>query len=228
MTYPNKGRLIESLAVALFGAAATPVVYIALCVPKALIFTDWWERSSGGFDLVGAIWHNFVYEILHDDLFFPFPSVWLWAAIGVICGLTSLTGAFWCRRCGRRRHGDSAYYDRPENAVRRCRLLGAIAGIPAWLAVFAYYTVVPIIPSIAWLYGYWLVRTLGAIGPAIELMIRSPRFVVYYFIKGGVFLFFFAAPFIGSAAIGAGCGWLYGRWVRPLIRRLWPAFPGAA
>ena len=37
-----------------------------------------------------------------------------------------------------------------------------------------------------------------------------------------------AAPFAISAAIGAACGWFYGRHVRPPIRRLWPAFPGAA
>jgi hypothetical protein len=228
MSFPSKDRWIESLAVALFGAAATPIAYLALSVPKALVFTDWWGHKSGGVDLIVAIWRNLVLGILHDDLFFPFPSVWLWGAIGVVCGLTWLTGPFWCRRCGGRRHGDPGYYDRSENAVRRCRLLGGIAGIPAWLPVFAYYTVVPMIPSIAWLYVYWLVRVLRAIGPAVNLMIAHPVYVLDYTVKGIAFLAFLAAPFAVSAAIGAMCGWLYGRWVRPLIQRLWPAFPGVA
>jgi hypothetical protein len=228
MSFPSIGRWVESVAVAAYAVVATPVVYIALCVPKTLVFTDWWGRRSGGFDLVRAIWRNFVYEIFHDELFFPFPSAWLWAAVGVICGLTWLTGAFWCRRCGRRRHGDPAYYDRSENAIRRCRLLGGIAGIPAWLAVFAYYTVVPVIPSSAWLYVYWVGRALRAIGPAIDRMIAHPMYLFDYTVKGSVFLAFLAAPFAISAAIGAACGWFYGRHVRPPIRRLWPAFPGAA
>jgi hypothetical protein len=164
----------------------------------------------------------------HDNPVLPPPTWVLATSIGAICALTWLSGPFWYRRCGRRRHGDPEFYARPENFVRRCRLLGAIAGLPACIAAFVYYTVTPAFPAMAVYAGYWILRALGAIGPAIALMIQTPRFIVYYFIKGGVFLAFLAAPFAISAAIGAGCGWFYGRFARPFLRLLWPGLPPPA
>ncbi len=141
----------------------------------------------------------------------------LWGSIGLICGLTWLSGPFWCRRCGRRRHGDPAFYDRPENFVWRCRLLGAIAGIPSFIAVFAYYYSLAVVTSP----GNFI--PLGSIAAwVIVHTILNASIDSYYPIKAVISAPFLAAPFAFSAAIGACCGWLYGRFVRPAIRRFLP------
>jgi hypothetical protein len=216
------GNLREAGAIGLYSIAATYFFYFAfVAIGVLVVFVPRGETSFVEMLMLMGLLASWENPVL------PPPSWPLATLIGVICGLTWLSGPFWCRRCGRRRHGEPAFYDRPENFARRCRLLGGVAGIPASLAVFAYYTIVPTIPAIAAVHGYWIFRALGRIGPAAELMVQSPRFVVYYFIKGGVFLAFLVAPFIGSAAIGAACGWFYGRHVRPLIARLLPRAPRA-
>lgn len=210
-------NLREAAAIALHAIAATYLLYLAATTAIALFLIIDDKRSSilGLFEIVA--------DLASDRNPVSPPPGWpLAASIGAICGLTWLSGPFWCRRCGRRRHGDPEFYDRPENFVRRCRLLGGIAGVPAYIAVFVYYTAATTVPAMALYVGYWVLRVLGSIGPAIVLMIQHPYFIFQYFVKGAVFLAFLAAPFVASAAIGACLGWFYGRFVRPAIRRLLP------
>lgn len=85
----------------------------------------------------------------------------------------------------------------------------------------AYYTLTA--PPIFAIY-YWtgFIYGISRIGPALDRIAHDPGAVLDYTVKGIAFLAFLAFPFAVSAAIGAACGWLYGRHVRPLVARLLP------
>lgn len=219
----------EAVAVACFATAMTPVLYLVMSLFKMAFLVQWNDLKS-----LVKLWHLLVFSLWDDILFFPWPSAWLWAAIGIICGSVWLTGAFWCGRFGRWRHDNSGFYDRPENFVRRCRLLGAICGVPSFFAVCAYYLLLLFRPNAPigsvdiGLAAYIILGQPRSAGPEAELVRSLPRLASVFAIKATATLVFVVAPSAVFAAIGAMCGWSYGRWVRPLIQRLWPAFPGAA
>lgn len=219
----------ETIVIVSFATGVTPVLYLLLSLFKMAALVQWNDVGN-----TTRIWHLFIFSLLDDVLFFPWPSFWLWAAIGIICGLVWLSGGFWCGKLGKWRYGDRGFYDRPENIVRRCRLLGAICGIPCFLAVCAYYALLiyqPNVPAGAvfiWVVGSTLVRPPHGAGPEAELLNSLPRLAAFYVIKGAATLGFIAIPCAGSAAIGAACGWFYGRFARPVVRRCWPSLPPAA
>lgn len=202
----------EAVAIAFYSIAAAYFLYFAAVIAASLFLLPL---------LHGTAFVEIFNPLVSRD-FLPPPS-WLTAAsMGAICGLTWLSGPFWCRRCGRWRHGDPEFYYRPENFVRRCLLLGGMAGIPAGGALLAYCAGTPLFAGAAWLYMAWTLETLFSSGPALMTMLKSPSYIFHYAIAGPAYSVLMAAPFAFSAAIGACCGWFYGRFVRPAIRRLLP------
>jgi hypothetical protein len=127
--------LREAVVVGAYAAVMTPATYWTIALVDLLLLKGWSRETIS----LESLWWYIKNHYNDVGIYFHPPPSWILSlGIGAIAMLVWCSGRFWCRLVGRRLFGNAVRYDGPERIVRRCRLLGGLAGIPAFVAVAAY------------------------------------------------------------------------------------------